>query len=249
MVNFTIRAAGFTAAVRANYETTRLFCEDYLWEGEQDYSVEITAADIAYERAERADRGLEESEAYLEITALLRKISENLPAYGALMFHGSAVAVDGVCYLFTAPSGTGKSTHTRLWRQLLGQRAVMVNDDKPFLRIGEEEILVCGSPWTGKHRLGANISVPLKAVCILKRGEENSIQPITPREALVALLQQSARPRDSKLVGRYMELLDRMAKQVTFYRLFCTESLNAARLSYQTMAVGTPVPENPQKEK
>ena len=138
MRDFTIQVAGYTVAVRAVYESTRIFCRDYLWDGEADFAVAITGADIAFERTECVRLGLKAanaSEAWLEETALLRKVSEKLLDSNILLFHGSAIAVDGVVYLFTAPSGTGKSTHTRLWRQLLGERAVMVNDDKPFLRI------------------------------------------------------------------------------------------------------------------
>ena len=235
MVDFIIQVVGKAVAVRANFDTTKQFCKDYLWDGEPDFSVEITAEDLAYERAESEARGQRDSAAYLEVTALLRKISGKLPEYGALMFHGSAVAVDGVGYLFTAPSGTGKSTHTRLWRQLLGERAVMINDDKPFLQICEEGVMVCGSPWTGKHRLGTNTCVPLKAICLLERGEANRIRPIHAREAVPVLLQQSGRPRDVRLIPLYMELLDRLASHVTFYRLQCNMDPCAAQVACEAM--------------
>ena len=152
-----------------------------------------------------------------------------------LRFHGSVVAVDGEGYLFTAKSGTGKSTHTRLWREVLGDRAVMVNDDKPFLCFSESGVLVCGSPWNGKHRLGANLTVPLKAVCILERGEENRIRSIAPKEALTMLVQQSNRPRAAQLMPKYLELLDRLAQGTDFYRLQCNMDPEAARIAYDTM--------------
>ena len=80
--------------------------------------------------------------------------------------------MDGQAVLFTAKSGTGKSTHTKLWRDLFGERAVMVNDDKPLLRILKDGVLVCGTPWDGKHRLSTNCALPLKAICILERGKK-----------------------------------------------------------------------------
>ena len=106
---------------------------------------------------------------YLEELAIYRQIAEQAPERGVLLFHGSAVAVDGQTYLFTAKSGTGKSTHTRLWRQRFGDRALMVNDDKPLLRFTETEVLVCGTPWNGKHHLSAPVQLPLKALCVLMR--------------------------------------------------------------------------------
>ena len=242
MGEFLIRTAGWNVAVSAEYETTRLFCKDYLCEGQPDFTVEVTPEDIVlecqYSAREDARQGLgvrNHSDAYLEVIALLRKISEKFIEYNTLLFHGSVVAVDGVAYLFTAPSGTGKSTHTRLWREMLGERVVMVNDDKPFLRITEKGVLACGSPWNGKHRLDTNISVPLKAICILERGEENRIRQIPAKEALTALFQQSGRPRGPQQMGRYMDLLDKLTANVIFYRLRCNRNPDAARVAYEAM--------------
>ena len=239
MNDFRMKVAGRTAAVRAMYDTTRLHCGDYFSDDPPDFSIELGERDIAFERSECARLGLEAanaSNAWLEETALLRATTEHLLSYDTLLFHGSAIAVDGAAYLFTAPSGTGKSTHTRLWRQLLGERAVMVNDDKPFLRITENGVLACGSPWNGKHRLDTNTAVPLKAVCVLERSGENHIRRIPAREALPELLGQSGRPRDPRQMGQYMDLLDKLTENVTFYRMGCNMAPEAARMAYEAMA-------------
>ena len=243
MTEFTVKIAGRTAAVRAMFPGTRDYCRDYLWQGDPDFTVAISMADIAFEREKSAQEDLLEgipvrsfSDAYLETVAVQRKIAEHLFAFDTLLFHGSVVAVDGEGYLFTAKSGTGKSTHTRLWRQVLGDRAVMVNDDKPFLRMTEQGVLACGSPWNGKHGLGANLCVPLKAVCILERGAENRIRHIPAREALGMLLQQSNRPLDRKLLPKYLELLDKLAGGAAFYRLACNMEPMAALVSYRAMS-------------
>ena len=144
--------------------------------------------------------------------------------------------MDGVAYLFTAKSGTGKSTHTRLWREMFGDRAVMVNDDKPFLKFTEEGVIACGSPWNGKHGLGNNIMVPLKAICVLERGESNVITRIDPKDALQMLFQQSSRPMNRALMPKYMELVDRLANSVEFYRLKCNMDPDAAKISYEAMS-------------
>ena len=144
--------------------------------------------------------------------------------------------MDGEGYLFTAKSGTGKSTHTGLWRELLGEKAVMVNDDKPFLEITESGVIVHGSPWNGKHRLGANISLPLKAICLLERGEENEIESIAPKDAVLMLMQQSCRPMDRRKMPKYPELLDGLSQRVDFYRLKCNMEPEAVKLSYEAMS-------------
>ena len=152
------------------------------------------------------------------------------------MFHGSVVAVDGQGYLFTAKSGTGKSTHTRFWRQVFGDRAVMVNDDKPFLRFTDHGVLVCGAPWSGKHGLDTNITVPLKAVCILERGPENHIQSIEAKDALSMLMHQSSRPLDGELMPKYLELVDRLAAGTRFWRMACSLDPDAARVAHEAMS-------------
>ena len=203
----------------------------------------MTEQDISYEREKSRREDLLEgktprmfSDAYLAFIAVQRRIAEALLQQDTLLFHGSVVAVDGVAYLFTAKSGTGKSTHTHLWRELFGPRAVMVNDDKPFLQITKEGVLAYGSPWDGKHGLSTNICVPLKAICILERGTENRIAPVSMGEVLTMLFQQSQRPRNPAFMGKYMELIDGLAKKCTFYRLACTMDPNAARVAYEAMS-------------
>lgn len=240
---FRMRVADRVVAVAVLTAHTWDYCKDYLCEDEPDFSVAITLEDIAFEQLmsdrERAVEGLparKMANHILERTALQRKLTEKLFTYDTQLFHGSVIAVDGQAYLFTAKSGTGKSTHTRLWREMLGDRAVMVNDDKPFLRVMEDRVLVYGSPWNGKHNLGTNICVPLKAVCLLERGQENEIRKISAEEALMMLFQQSSRPQQPDLLPKYMELLGRIANKAAFYRLACNMDPEAARLAYDTMS-------------
>ena len=242
MFNFIVKIAGQSVGVTANFESTKNFCRDYLCDGEPDFSVAISMEDIAFEREKSAREDALEglpirnhSDAYLETLAVQRKITERLFDHDILLFHGSVIAVDGVGYLFTAKSGTGKSTHTRLWRQVFGIRAVMVNDDKPFLRIGEDGIMACGTPWMGKHGLGANIAVPLKAICILHRGVENRIERIPAKDAVLMLLQQSSRPQQPKNMPKYLELVDKLAAGTAFYNLWCNMTPEAAEVAYERM--------------
>ena len=242
MIDIIIELAGWVISVSVLHEGTAKLCSNYTSDALTNFNIILTQKDIKHEQEvsvrENVFEGLpvrEYSDAYLESIAIQRKITEAFFEYDILLFHGSVVAVDGQAYLFTAKSGTGKSTHTRFWREVFGEKAVMVNDDKPFLEIRPEGVTVWGSPWMGKHRLGANIGVPLKAICILERGAENSICPISAQEALPMLFQQSARPRNPGLMGKYMELVDRLAAGVEFYRMKCTMSPEAARMAYEAM--------------
>ena len=241
-MEFTLQLGQNRFGVTANHPSTRDYCAGFLADGPGEYRVTLTQSDIEYERVkaarEDAIEGLPEreySDAYLETLALLRKVTEALLDKGTILFHGSVIAVDGVAYLFTAKSGTGKSTHTRLWREMLGERAVMVNDDKPFLQITLEGVIAWGSPWMGKHRLGCNMQAPLRAICILERGAENRIRRIEPKDAVHMLLQQSSRPRNPAKLPQYLDLIDRLSQKVAFYRLQCNMDPEAAKVAYEGM--------------
>ena len=211
----------------------------YLAEQEPDFTVTVTAQEIARMRETAIREDIREhkpvqeySDGYLETLAAYRNICEKMVDYDTILMHGSVVAVDGVAYLFTAKSGTGKSTHTRLWREVFGERAVMVNDDKPLLKLTDDGVLACGTPWDGKHHLSTNVCLPLKAICILERGEENQIHPISAQEALPMVFQQTHRPKN---LGKYLEIIDKLTQRVSFYRLKCNQSPEAAKVAYEGM--------------
>lgn len=236
------RIAGKKIEIVSLYDAVQDYCSGYETDSKPDFTIETLQADITAEREhtirEYEFEGLKPprfSDAEYEITAVYRKIADKMIDYDTFVFHGSVIAVDGVGYLFTAKSGTGKSTHTRLWREMLGDKAVMVNDDKPLISVTESSIIVYGTPWNGKHRLGENISVPLKAICILERSADNHIEPITKSQAYAMLLQQVYRPQDSIKMAKTLRLIDKMAETVKLYKLGCNMDISAAEVAYNAM--------------
>ena len=243
MARFLMEIAGQTAQVDSLFESTRDYCRKYLAEGIPDFAVTVSREDLAFEQEALRLEALEEgikirvfTDPFLERTAIQRKFAEYLFEQDVLMTHGSTVAVDGRAYLFTARCGTGKSTHTRLWRQVFGTRAVMVNDDKPFLKISSDGILACGSPWSGKHGLDTNITVPLQGICILDRGPENRIRRIAPEEALPMLLHQSYCPLDSGKRSRFEELVQLLAEGTPLWHMECNMDPSAAENAHKAMS-------------
>lgn len=239
---FMMVVAGGVFAVQPLFESTRAYCADYLTDREPEFSVAVDRADLVQEQRlldiEADEEGLKRrkfSDMFLERSVIQRRVAEALIGKDTLMLHGSTVAVDGQAYLFTAPCGTGKSTHTRLWREVFGDRAVMVNDDKPFLRITSDVVLACGSPWTGKHGLGSNVTFPMKGICILSRGSENRIRLLAPEDAADFLRSQCFVPEDSEQAGRALELLDRLIRMVCLWQMECTKQPEAAITAYQAM--------------
>ena len=232
MITGRYEFAGKAVEVNSLYEKVHEYCADYKTDAPADFEVVISDDDIEYEREHAERKGY--ADGYLEELAVYRKISEKMPFYDTILFHGSVVAVDGAAYMFTAASGTGKSTHAALWREYFGDRAVMVNDDKPLLHIGDV-VTAYGTPYDGKHRLSNKIAVPLKAICILTRASENSIVPVTKSEAYPMLIQQAYRPNDVFALRKTMTLVDRLAGSVGLFKLGCNMELEAARVAYEGM--------------
>ena len=206
------------------------------------FRIATTQSDIDFEREKSAREDIKEgipirrfSDAYLETLAVYRKIADCLLSCDTLLFHGSVIAVDGEGYLFTAKSGTGKSTHTRLWREYFGERAIMVNDDKPLLHITDSGVTAYGTPWDGKHRLSTNIAVPLKGICILTRDTTNHIEPAELHAVYPLIVQQTNRSLSADGMKQTLSLIDRMLKVVPVYRLGCNMDIEAARVAYEGM--------------
>ncbi len=242
MITNRYKLADKVIEVNSLYKQVHDYCKDYTTSEPADFSVTITPEDIIAEKkksdSEYAYEGLPApnfSDALLEETAVYRKIAEKMPEFDTFVFHGSVIAVDGKGFLFTAKSGTGKSTHTRLWREYFGTKAVMVNDDKPMLKVTDSGVIAYGTPYNGKHNLGENIAVPLKAICILTRGEKNSIVSIDRSEAYSMLLQQVYRPQDPLQMVKTLKLVDKMAENVELYRLACNMDIEAAEVAYNGM--------------
>ncbi len=157
--------------------------------------------------------------------------------HDGLLIHSSAVVVDGFAYIFSAPCGTGKSTHTALWQTTLGaDRAVILNDDKPALRRIDDTWYAYGTPWSGKTDQNRNLRARLGGVCILARGDVNTIEPLGGSAALFALLEQTVRPSDSIRRTRLLDLLGALLEDVPLWHMHCTPTPEAAVMAYRTMS-------------
>ncbi len=240
--NFVIRLAGVNIEIKPLHSYIYEYCRDYLFEGEPEFTVEVSQSDLDAEREKSKKEDILEGipvrnfpDHYLETLVVYRKIANELINRNILLYHGSCAAVDGVAYLFTAKSGTGKSTHVALWQKLLGERMTFINDDKPLLAVGEKGVVAFGTPWDGKHRRSSNASAPLKAICILERSETNRIEKITKKEGYVTLLQQTYRPKDPLAMAKVLQILDRLLSQVEIYRLGCNMNPEAAEVSFGAM--------------
>ncbi len=231
------KIADIVFSVELKYDYTKILCKDYEYFGqEQDaFSFEPTEQDVLKEKQKLPDY----PEPFLESLVVYRKLCEYcLENADGIIFHCSAIKVEDGAYLFTAPSGTGKSTHTRLWRELLGDKAVMINDDKPIIRLIGDEFYVYGTPWMGKHNIGNNVRAKLKAICKIRQEKENVIQKISPAQMLPVILNQTIRPNKIEIMDKLLGLIEKLLDNAGLYSLGCNISKEAAELSYGAMVQG-----------
>lgn len=150
--------------------------------------------------------------------------------------HSSAIVCNGRAVLFLGESGTGKSTHTRLWRENIAG-AVLLNDDSPFIGFVDGRATAFGAPWSGKTPCYKQEQYPIAAIVRLSQAPHNAIRPLRSVHAIGALL-PSLTPAfgyDDELQDRMLATLSKIISQVPVYHLECLPDAAAARLSYDTV--------------
>ena len=159
-----------------------------------------------------------------------------LIGFDGIMLHSSAVVVDGVAYLFTASSGIGKSTHTSLYIKEFGDRAFILNDDKPAIRFEDGRFYAYGTPWSGKTDRNVNARAPLGGICVLERGEENEISRIYGKQAILGIFSQTMRPSEAQSIEKVLDLIGILIEKVPVWKLNCNTDPEAAQVSYEAMS-------------
>lgn len=224
------RIAELTVEISPKYPYTSLLCEPYRIEsGEPDLRVQVSEAEID---AEQTD-GVRGSRGYPESLAIYRKLAEQLADFDGFLAHGAVIASKGRAYMFCAPSGTGKTTHVRLW-QATYPHTVIVNGDKPIIRRRGDEWIAYGTPWAGKEGLQTNVGLPLHGICMLSRDTHDRIGLIEADQRLTAMARHVYFPHDAR-AARTVALLAELGSAIPVYTLGCTPTPDAARLSYNTM--------------
>lgn len=155
--------------------------------------------------------------------------------HDTLLIHASCVEWGGRAYPFTAPSGTGKSTHTGLWLQHI-EGTQLLNDDNPILRIEDGKPYIYGSPWSGKTPCYRNLRLPLGALTGIERAEANSVQRESPTRAFATLLTACSTMKwDEPLYQRTIDTLAQTMATTPFYTLHCLPDREAATLCHSTI--------------
>ena len=231
MVNFKIKIVGTVLEINAFNESTKKYCGNFLSEEEPNCVITMTEQDLKNERTNSSDGKVYVNE---EISALYRKIANLLVEENIIVFHSSSFMVNGNAFLITARSGVGKSTHSRNLKQLLGDEFVYINDDKPMLKVEENNVTVYGTPWNGKERRSNDVSSPLRAVLFLSRGATNTYRKIVNKEEIyIKMISQIYLPKEKAKREKALKVADMLLKNVNFYEINVTKDLESAKMTYE----------------
>ncbi len=166
---------------------------------------------------------------------ILSYITYTLP-YDTLLLHASAILKDGHAHLFIGKSGTGKSTHSRMWKEAFAD-AELLNDDHPIVRCQENgEVIAYGSPWSGKTPCYRNLSAPLRGIIRVKRAPYNKLTRLKPIRGYASVMSSCSGMQWSKDLARAKVVsLESIITRVGCYEIECLPENNAARCCYESL--------------
>jgi hypothetical protein len=227
----TVKLAGLSIGIDNRFDYIEKYARDYLTDEPPIFTVAVSDTELEREAAMSDD---EHTPGYLESIAAYRKIAERMPEFDAVVFHGAVLSHGGNAYAFTARSGVGKTTHTKLWISTL-KDVHYLNGDKPIIRLIDGVPYAFGTPWRGKEGYGVNESAPLRAIALLNRGEKNTAEVIEAKDGAMRLMSQIYISRNPMTVALTMRVADRIARAVRFVELRCNMEPEAAIVASEAM--------------
>lgn len=228
---FVVQLAELNIGIDNNYDYIYKMCVDYITDNTADFTVSVSDDEIMAE-----DNGTGFDKGYLESLAVYRKIAESMLKYNGFLMHGVAIDVGGCGIAFLAKSGVGKSTHTKLWKEFLKDKMIIVNGDKPLVRIIDDKIFAYGTAWAGKEHIHTNTKTELKKICFIERSENNECLPIEKDLVFERLIKQIYIPKDKYLLYLTLEYISTLIKKCDFYLIKCNTDISAAKTAYEGIA-------------
>jgi len=226
-----VQLAGLPVQLDNRFPELEALCRGYETTAQPVMTLSVSPEELEAERAAQADVF---TDGYLESICMYRKLALEMLCRQVFVMHASIVEVDGEGYAFLAPSGTGKTTQTRLWLQYFGSRARVINGDKPLVRMTPQgQFLAYGTPWCGKENMGCNASVPLKALFLLERSPEPACEPAPEEESVDRLFRQLLMPEQPEQMECLLAMADRLMEAVPIYLLRCNMTLASVKTAYE----------------
>lgn len=208
--------------------------KDYFYNGDRptDIYIEITQEDIEKERQLSVVPAFDN---YLEYICAYRKIADRLLEFDAFVMHGTVIEVENKGIIFTAISGTGKTTHTLYWQELLGDKLKIINGDKPIIRFFDGVPYAYGTPWAGKENFHTNARAELKEICLIERAEKNEVVPLTGIQIISLFVKQIYQPQIPSAISKTYDLASKLLSYCNLRKIRCTKDISAAETAYNTI--------------
>lgn len=238
MKEFTVEFADAVIGIRSSRENFSQLFKLYLSDKTPQFYVEATAAEIEKMKAKLKNHAgfdavsPDKQAEFTELCVVHELIARDLLNDGVLLIHGSAIADSNGAYLFIAPSGTGKSTHTELWRKVYGSQYYVINDDKPMLRPTENGVIIYATPWGFAGKPARGTSARLRAIISLERGEENRIWQVDKRSFYADVIKASLRGNTPQEAVQILTMEQKILESVACCRMTCNTDPQAAVLSH-----------------
>lgn len=239
-----VKLADIAVEMRNRFPDLAYLCAGYETDEEPVMQIAVSDQELALERSMQSQAF---TDGYLETVCMYRKLALEMLRHDVFIMHASIIEVDGEGYAFLAPSGTGKTTQTRLWLEAFGSRARVVNGDKPLIRVEPNgngwTFRAFGTPWCGKEGMGCNASVPLKALFILERAKEPSCVPAPEDYSIDHLFHQMLMPENAQQMNTLLTMADRLVQTLPVYILRCNMKLESVQTAYERASLMV-TPEN-----
>ncbi len=229
--------AGLTVDFQNQYSHLEMLCKDYLCQDNSLPEITIRVSQEEIEKENTLSQG-QFPPGYLESICAYRRFCLEMLKFDGMFFHSAVIQVNGKGIAFSAVSGTGKTTHLRLWQEMLGEELTIVNGDKPIVRYEDGIPYAYGTPWAGKENLHTNTKTPLTDICFLERSAHNFVEPLQPGDCIAPFMQQIVRPNTPFAAMKTLELADKLLKDCRLWRLGCNMEIDAAQTAY-TAIFGT----------
>lgn len=150
---------------------------------------------------------------------------------GLFLMHSASFEYKGKAYLFSGPSGMGKSTHTGLWKKLYPDEVSMLNGDLNLIGIEDGVPYVYGIPWNGTSGIYTNKKLPLGGITILHKAPEDRLVTLPKDEIQLSVLQRFISPFWTEaMLDRGIDFTEGLVDIIPVWQLHCTKEPSAAEL-------------------
>lgn len=242
-VEYIIKLAGVRLLLRFRQPGTEQYFRDYLdcrYTQAENYReqpnlpvVEVPDIDELLEQMEL----IPVTDAFSEYSAMLFPVSDALLRFNRFCFHGAAFIWHEKAYIFTAPTGVGKTTQYRNWKKRYGKEVHILNGDKPVLEVGRDgTIWVHHSPWSGKERYSSRRTAKLGGIIYLEQGKENVVQRLSESEAVYPFIQEVfSLMREAEDCHLIADLTEQVLTRIPVWKLVNTGDVSSAELMHDTL--------------